>query len=316
MSVVIPTVGRTQPLSECIESVLRQTLLPMEIVIIDCSAERQALQVLAQYSAKGDALGVSMRHVHSCVANVCVQRNLGVSEARGDIVCFLDDDVVLQETYLFTMLETFRSYPEVVGVGGFVFSPKSDRSLKLWFKRVFLMNHDHGSGTMQRSGFPAMQLGRRDVQGPVSTRLLMGCACYKREAIIECGGFDEELGVTHLWEDIDLPCRMSRSGRLLYVPEAQMIHKHSPGGRMSLTRYAACYMYNHFYLFNKHVPHTAVNWLCFIWSHIGSIIYMMTLGLISKSPAAALRGVCIGNLWIVERILTGRRPTYDVVAKV
>ncbi|NPV54621.1 MAG: glycosyltransferase [Firmicutes bacterium] len=315
ISVIIPTVGRSQPLSDCIESILCQIMLPTEIIVIDCSTGQRAYEVLARYQAQSETLGVSLRYIHSDVSNASLQKNVGISASRGDIICFLDDDVLLERTYLSVVMEAFRSHPDVVGVGGFILSPKSDSGPKLWFKRMFLMNHDHGFGVMQRSGFPAMQLGRRDIERPTATQLLMGCACYRREAIAQYGGFDEELGITHVWEDIDLPCRLSKYHGLLYVPEARMTHRHSPGGRMSLTRYSACYMYNHFYLFDKFVPHTPFNWLCFVWSHIGSIIYMLVLGLTTANPLAALRGVSRGNLWITRRILRGWRPTYDVVAE-
>jgi len=315
ISVIIPTVGRLKPLSDCIESIFSQVVLPAEVIVIDSSKRKQAYEVIAYHRSKSEALGISLRYVHSDIANVSLQKNIGISEARGDIICFLDDDVLLEQTYLSVVLEAFKSRPTVVGIGGFIWSPKSDRGPKLWFKKLFLMNHDHGLGVMQRSGFPAMQLGRTDIERPVATQLLMGCACYRRKPVIQCGGFDEELGITHIWEDIALPYRLSRHCELLYVPAARMVHRHSPGGRMSLTKYSACYIYNHFYLFSKFVTHSLFNWLCFLWSHIGSIIYMFVLGFIKANPVAALRGVFIGNLWIMRRILKGWMPTYDVLAK-
>ena len=50
------------------------------------------------------------------------QRNYGISRAGKeiDVVCFLDDDTVLELDYFEQLLKTFEIHPEALGVGGYI----------------------------------------------------------------------------------------------------------------------------------------------------------------------------------------------------
>lgn len=83
ISVVIPTRGRHHFLKEALASVLAQTHTPKEIIVVDDGA--------------GAAEAVGGMHPSITVLNnrergPVPARNLGVSHATGEVICFLDDD--------------------------------------------------------------------------------------------------------------------------------------------------------------------------------------------------------------------------------
>jgi glycosyltransferase involved in cell wall biosynthesis len=83
ISVIIPTRGRHHFLREAIASVLNQTEQPREIIVVDDgTGAREAV----------GALHASIRVLDNHQRGPVPARNLGVAEAKGDLICFLDDD--------------------------------------------------------------------------------------------------------------------------------------------------------------------------------------------------------------------------------
>jgi glycosyltransferase involved in cell wall biosynthesis len=83
ISVVIPTRGRPHFLREAVASVLAQTVKPLEIVVVDDGVG--AKDALA-------GLDPSIKVLDNRERGPVPARNLGVAEAKGELICFLDDD--------------------------------------------------------------------------------------------------------------------------------------------------------------------------------------------------------------------------------
>ena len=60
------------------------------------------------------------------------QRNYGISKVSDsiDIVCFLDDDIVLTKTYFEILIDTYSKYPDAGCVGGYIIGDVKWRKLK------------------------------------------------------------------------------------------------------------------------------------------------------------------------------------------
>lgn len=216
--------------------------------------------------------------------------------------------------YLEITKVTFDEHPEASGVGGFIDSDGIlDSSVKFLFQDLFLLNRQ-GAGEIQPSGYPSFLVGSED-DGAVRTRILGGCGCYRKDAITELGGFDEQLGVTKIWDDVDFANRLSEGSKLFYQPRAKLYHKKAESGRMPTSRYVASYLYNHYYIFCRHVEPGPANWALFLWSHLGTIVYLSILGLVKRDVFSGLKGVFIGNFWILKAMLFGWKPDYDDVGK-
>lgn len=105
-SVVVPTRDRPDQLAECLAALDAQTVPPLEVIVVDdASADPTALDtVLAaridrltsiratRTSAGGSGETVDVRVVRATGAGPAAARNLGSRVARGDLVCFTDDD--------------------------------------------------------------------------------------------------------------------------------------------------------------------------------------------------------------------------------
>lgn len=105
ISVVIPTLG-TRPayLDEAVGSVLAQSLLPFEIIIVNNGASSLTL------GEKLISNSVPIRIVQTVYrAGVAQARNIGATLAEGDLVAFLDDDDLWHKSYLENSINELKS---------------------------------------------------------------------------------------------------------------------------------------------------------------------------------------------------------------
>lgn len=86
-SIIIPTYNRAHFLGDAIESVLRQTCAPLEILVVDDGSTDQTQAVAERF-------GDRVRRLVQPNRGPAAARNLGIADARGDVIGFLDDDDV------------------------------------------------------------------------------------------------------------------------------------------------------------------------------------------------------------------------------
>jgi len=118
ISVIIPTRNRFELLKEAIDSVLSQSMLPKEIIILDdCSdaAHKNNIQSIQELDS---SIQVHLLKEHKGVS-FC--RNLGLEIAVGEYVLFLDDDDTLNNDMLEKSIEALEGF-DVVSCRTHVFS--------------------------------------------------------------------------------------------------------------------------------------------------------------------------------------------------
>src|SRR6056297_2562084 len=93
VSVVIPCYNGQDFVREAIESALGQTTKPLEILVVDDGSTDQSADVIRQFPHP-------VRLIQQVNQGESVARNLGLDQARGDWVAFLDADDVWQPTKL------------------------------------------------------------------------------------------------------------------------------------------------------------------------------------------------------------------------
>ena len=107
---------RSKPLLELLQSVQEQTLYPDEILIIDGSTTTETEQILKENPFQN----LSYYLVSAEKRGLTKQRNFGIEHVVHDseVVCFLDDDTVLEQHYFEEIIKTYQDNPSVSGVGG------------------------------------------------------------------------------------------------------------------------------------------------------------------------------------------------------
>ena len=215
VSAIIPTYNRPAILRRTIATVLMLDPLPDELLIVDQSDQEDP--ELAAMLANGPR-SLSVRYIRHSPPNAQAARNRAVKESIGDILLFLDDDILLERDLIAAHLRNYEDRT-IGAVGGFFLEPgeqPTDELPQHYFRKhtgwIYL---PHGYTRRFDSGlFPSCN------------------GSIRRETLLQAGGFDENYIRTQL-DDTDLSCRLRRLGvRIVHDPEARGIHlKESSGGK-------------------------------------------------------------------------------------
>lgn len=246
LSVIVCTRNRASELLAVLAALRAQTRVPDEVVIVD-AGDRSLLESDRAADIRGCGLNVTHMHVAPALAR---QRNLGARASTGDLLVYLDDDVVPDPDFLATMEETFERHPEYEAGMGTLKTP-----LPRWTRggivgRLFLLQREHGDGRFSASGMARHPYGTtefRDVE-VFGTGLM---AVRRRVFVDEGIEFDERLTGYSSQEDADFSRRLSRRHRLFFNPRAVVDHRPSPHGRASVFEQSRAYMQNFRYLYGK-----------------------------------------------------------------
>lgn len=259
VSVIIPTKNRKEDLFETLDSVLNQSLLPFEIIIVDQSAYR-----IDYSSIQGSAnnKNVDFKVIYDPrIKGLTQARNVGLDYMKGDIVLFLDDDLTLDQDYLKNVLATFSEpdYKDVAGVGGRVKLPQENKN--------FGFNHFFKLGPFS----DAREKIKQKPLGIYESRYLSGGSMSLKREDIQDLRFDENMtGYSH-GEDMDFCYRLSQRKKLVINSRAVCLHKTSPVGRHKGKRITNEILF-HYYFFRKNLPFTLSNLIAYLWFNLGMLI--------------------------------------------
>ena len=174
-------------LSEAIESVVAQTITDWELLIVDDGSEIPAGPV--------DHPRISVLRLPGSLGPAAA-RNEGASRATGDVLVFVDADVVVHPEGIGRIRRAFDSEPELAALFGSYDDDPFDPGIVSAFRNL-LHHHVHTSAA-----------------GPAST-FWAGLGAIRREAFDEAGGFDAARYPQPSVEDIDLGLRVSAAGGLI-----------------------------------------------------------------------------------------------------
>ena len=241
-SVVIPTLGRSDALKETLESVLACDPPPTEVLVVDGAEDGSAAPLVAGF----DAAPLPVKHVPA-PRGLTIQRNRGVSVASGDVVVFFDDDVSVAPD-VFGLLEGAYADPGVIGATGRVIEGDGGR---LVGKESGLKRYLFGGGTeghFTRFGYPRriIAFDRED-----DIDFMQGCFMSVRRAAAVTTRFDESMTGYALAEDEDFSYRLSRRGRIRFLPRAVVHHKNLGFGTRDGRAFGRQVVMNRTYLFRK-----------------------------------------------------------------
>src|SRR5262249_56620262 len=143
--------------------------------------------------------GFNVRHLRQEQKGPAAARNLGIRNSKGIIVAMTDSDTLADRSWLKKLYEALMGDPEAVAVEGQVYASNEGEFDPL------------GEGPTNRSG---------------GVYLTCNCA-YRRETLIDVGGFDETFPFP-AYEDTELAARAQQLGRIIWAPEAVVIHPQRP----------------------------------------------------------------------------------------
>lgn len=181
--------------------------------------------------------------------------------AKGEIWLFLDDDVLLEPTFVEELLAAYS--PGVMGVSGIITNyQKPSLGRRLW-ETVFVR------GVFRDDRQPVYWDAEKLRNGPpIRVRQLGAGLMSFRASAIRALRFDPNLTGTSLAEDIDFCARLPKGSVLLIAPNARLVHKRSPQGRKA-GHWLALHAQVSNYLRQRHWRAGLRDNLCLAWLNVG-----------------------------------------------
>ena len=118
LSIVICSYNRASYISDALDSLYKQTagLNAFETIIVDNNSTDNTAEVFSQWSAAHT--NGSFTYITETNQGASFARNTGAAVAKGQWLCFMDDDAVATPNYVENILKHIETMPDVVGFGG------------------------------------------------------------------------------------------------------------------------------------------------------------------------------------------------------
>jgi glycosyltransferase involved in cell wall biosynthesis len=190
ISIIIPTYNRRNLIRFAIDSVLSQTWTDYELIIVDDGSTDSTGEFIDRNFEDS-----RIKYFYQANKGQNFARNLGISKASGEYLCFLDSDDLWPEYKLEMSLTAFKEHPDCDVVFGYE-----------------ILIDDGGN-----------ELGRSQIKpysGQVTAKLIvdnfvgMSAAMVRTEAVRKIGGMDETIKVA---DDFALWLNLSRCCRFYYM---------------------------------------------------------------------------------------------------
>jgi GT2 family glycosyltransferase len=290
-SVVIATRGRPESLRTTLESLAACSTSPDEVVIVDGDEARSAEPVA---DAVREAFSVPVRHVAS-PPGLTRQRNAGIRAAHGEVIVFADDDVAFDPGVL-SALATAYADPAVVGATGRIVEhePRRVGGARSGLRRSLQLKGDQG--TMTSYGYPRRLI---DLDVGRDVEFMHGCLMSARRDAALATGFDEGLPGYGLAEDEDFGYRLSRAGRVRYVPSASVVHLARGRGGAAQRAFNRTLVIHRAYLLRKNFAPGRLAWIRFV-----GMLALLVAHRAANGEWQGVRGLAEGALAAAR----GRRP--------
>jgi GT2 family glycosyltransferase len=294
---------RLQTMLSSLAEATRPNGMELELIVIDDGSRDGTADTVKRFAA---TVGFPVRLLQKSARGLAAARNLGLREARGDLLLFLDDDCVISRSYLTETAARFAADDRPVLRGG----------------RVALGDPADAPLTI-RNSLCLERLGEhRDPGG-----FILGCNMAIPRAVAgKVGLFDERFGAGGLLraaEDTDYVLRAQLAGVTIeYVPDMTVYHHHGRRTPRDVRRAHRNYGIGEGALTMKHALHAPWLWRSRYWTARNAVREMFggprfnaKLDL-SHAPIVAhnLIGACLFMLVKISGVATGSRSKPPEVA--
>ena len=124
ISIIIPVYNLEQYITKCLDSVIKQTYTNLEILIIDNNSSDKTLEICQQYALKDSRIKV----LNQPIRGASNARNLGLENATGDYIGFVDGDDYIDRNMYQLMIDKLTEFDtDFVICNAYIITPKETK---------------------------------------------------------------------------------------------------------------------------------------------------------------------------------------------
>lgn len=219
VSIIVPTRNRVDLLRTCLDGVAATDYPDLEVIVMDNDSDDP--DTLAYLSALDGARHRVLRH--GGAFNYSAINNAGVAQARGRLLCLLNNDIEMADPHWLATMATQALRAEVGAVGARLLYPDG----RIQHAGV-VIGVGHAAGHAHRFLRPEEEgYFHRHSLPQFTTAVTAACLVVERDKFLAVGGLDER-NFAVAFNDVDLCLRLNERGwQSLYEPRATLIHHES-----------------------------------------------------------------------------------------
>jgi O-antigen biosynthesis protein len=223
VTIIVPTTCKLDFLRPCLNGILNRTSYPkLEVLVVVNGMRVNTTEQWEYLEEIGAVPYVRLLFNDDCPYNFSKTNNWAADQAKGELLCFLNDDTEVIATDWLSTMTGHVLRDRVAAVGAMLLYPNG----RIQHAGVVL-----GAGGVAAHTYRSMPGGihgyhdRAVIDQDVSC-VTAACMLVRRDAFSNVGGFDETLAVA--FNDVDLCLRMHEAGwRIVWTPSARLHHKES-----------------------------------------------------------------------------------------
>lgn len=263
VSILLPTYNRGKIIKEAIDAVINQDYPDWELIILDDCSTDNTQEIGKHYVENYDNIRYHRNSVNIMQPG---NRNIGLSLAKGELIFFIEDDLVVNKQCLALLVETYDRLKLQNKVGGVMPRLVSILQDQLKYEGNDPIIFSRFTGEMYINYWVVCN----EVKETITTH---ACTLYPKKILIEVGGYPEHVYIGNCYrEESDLNFRVLHQGyHFYYQPEAWAFH--------NVQKFGGC----HDFSFLKHEYYKIRNHIVFL-IRIFKIkaLYMIPLFLIDR----------------------------------
>lgn len=284
-SLIIPTYNREKELSELLESILKQSIKPQGVIIIDDGNLLNDFIQMRESKFKEKSIElIYYKKDHSKERRgLSESKNIGLKVAKNEIVFILDDDVLLDENFFEEIMKTWegnKNEERLLGIGGWVKNQRRQTIFEKIFNKIF--------GLSSKIPWDVNDVGYQvwdtNLKKPIKCYYFEGCvSSYKKSLVNVLGGFETFLGGRSALEDVEFSLKAKKAGyHFIINPKAKVFHKQSKISRESDFLIGFKESQNRKIIFQKHCKKDLFHKVGFFWASFGWVLRQFLVGNFKK----------------------------------
>ena len=134
ISIIVPVYNVERYLGKCITSLINQTLKDIEIICINDGSMDSSLEILQKFASQDER--IKLLNIEN--SGQAIARNLGIKQAKGEYIGFVDSDDLVDINYFEKLYQTAKCYDADIACAGFKRWTKSHNSIRKSFNGEIL----------------------------------------------------------------------------------------------------------------------------------------------------------------------------------
>ncbi|VVB89283.1 Glycosyltransferase AglI [uncultured archaeon] len=202
ISIIVPVYNSSNTIEAGLESLKNQNFCCYEIIAVDNGSSDSSKEKIKNFK--------EVILLEEFKKGPAAARNLGIKNARGDIIAFTDSDCCVSEDWLSKIFETFNNHKEAHAIGGSVLNANPNNLI---------------SRASEISDFGLISYSKKNT--PRWVRIVPTLnAAYRREVFNELGCFDDDIKYA-AGEDALFNWRLVKNRKKIFFnPEIKVMHFH------------------------------------------------------------------------------------------